>query len=69
MNLKVYDNPHNRGGGYSSEEIRRGDHWLNTDVTCPTCGKVQPVAATGGLGGPCVQCGNLTSHPAPQEDY
>ena len=43
--------------GFTAEEIKHGDHWLYADVTCPHCGKLQPVAATGYVGGPCVQCG------------
>ncbi len=46
--------------GFSADEIRRGIQWVYTDVTCPHCGKYQPVAATGYLGGPCVACGELT---------
>lgn len=46
--------------GYTADEIRRGWHWVHTDVTCEACGKVQPVAATHYVGGPCVQCGEPT---------
>lgn len=60
MNLKIYDDPFKRGQGYTSEEIAKGVHWLNTDVECPHCGKVQPVAVTGYLGGPCCRCGEPT---------
>lgn len=58
--LKTYPNS-SGDGSFSAEEIRKGYHWLHTDVECPHCGKNQPVAATGYLGGPCVQCGKLTS--------
>jgi len=43
--------------GFSADEIKRGLHWVYADVECPHCGKVQPVAATTYVGGPCVQCG------------
>jgi phage FluMu protein Com len=46
--------------GFTAEQLRHGDHWIYTDVECPHCGKVQPVAATQYVGGPCVQCGELT---------
>ena len=63
MNIKIYPNPSSssRDGSYSSDDIRRGVHWVNADVTCPHCGKLQPMAATHYLGGPCVRCGKLTS--------
>lgn len=59
---KTYPKHHLPDGenGYTADEIRRGVHWLYTDVTCGHCGKVQPVAATGGVGGPCVRCGKPT---------
>ncbi len=46
--------------GYSPAEIRSSQHWIYADVTCPHCEKVQPVAATCYVGGPCVACGQLT---------
>ena len=46
--------------GYTAEQIRKGHHWIDTDVTCPHCGKVQPMAATQYFGGTCVECGGLT---------
>lgn len=62
MNIKLY--PKHNGPeaerGFSAEEIRRGDHTLYMDVTCPHCGKVQAVAQTGSMGGPCICCGNRT---------
>lgn len=27
--------------GFTADEIRRGDHWLNADAACEACGKVQ----------------------------
>ena len=48
--------------GFTADEIKRGDHWLYADVTCQNCGKVQPVAATSYVGGPCVRCGELTTN-------
>ena len=66
MKLKTYPNISRVGdlsseGSYSANEIRLGIHWIHTDVTCPHCGKEQPVAVTGYIGGPCVRCGELTS--------
>ena len=46
--------------GFSEQEIRRGHIWVYADITCPHCGKVQPVAATSYLGGPCCKCGKRT---------
>lgn len=46
--------------GFSEEEVRKGHIWVYADITCPRCGKVQPVAATSYLGGPCCRCGNRT---------
>lgn len=47
--------------GFSAEEIKRGVHWLYADIECPHCRKLQTVANTGYLGGPCICCGKLTS--------
>lgn len=60
--LKFYRNPHSLDGegGYTGEEIQRGLHWINADVTCFHCGKEQPVAVTHHVGGPCVRCGKPT---------
>lgn len=46
--------------GLTKEQLQRGEHWIYMDVECPHCGKVQSVAATHYVGGPCVQCGELT---------
>lgn len=43
--------------GFTFEEMQRGEHTLYQDYTCPKCAKVQPVAALGHVGGPCVRCG------------
>ena len=53
--------PDEEENGFSAEDIRRGTHWLYTDVTCKNCGKVQPVAITHYIGGPCCRCGELTA--------
>lgn len=68
MELKTYPNATSLDGSYTAEEIRCGLHWVNTDVTCPICGKVQPVTATHYIGGPCVRCGALTSGDLPKKD-
>jgi len=59
MNIKIY--PKDNGEGFSADEIRAGHHWVYSDVTCPHCGKVQPMAATRYMGGPCCACGKLTN--------
>lgn len=46
--------------GFSKKDVDRGYMWVYADVECPHCGKVQSVAATSYVGGPCVQCGELT---------
>ena len=50
--------------GFSADDVRKGRMWLYADVECGHCGKVQPVAATQYVGGPCVQCHELTSAKA-----
>lgn len=60
VKLTHYPNPSSQDGSYSAQEVRSGFIWLHTDIECPWCHKVQPVAATGHLGGPCVRCGKLT---------
>ena len=47
--------------GFTADDVRNGRMWVYADVECPHCGKVQPVAATQYVGGPCVQCGQLTA--------
>lgn len=47
--------------GFSADEIKRGIHWIYADIECPHCGKLQAVANTSYLGGPCIRCGQLTS--------
>jgi hypothetical protein len=62
LQMKIYPNPHNPEGSYSAEDIRRGFHWVNTDVTCTVCGKVQPLAVAGSTdNGKCIKCGGRTS--------
>jgi ribosomal protein S27E len=46
--------------GFPADMVKRGEHWLYADVTCPACGKEQAVVATGYVGGPCVGCGART---------
>lgn len=47
--------------GFTAEEIRRGDQWLYTDVTCTECGKVQSLAMAGSIdNGKCIRCGGET---------
>jgi hypothetical protein len=58
--FKMYPKTHGQDRGFSADEVRRGIPWVYTDVTCPHCQKVQPVAATSYVGGPCVACGQLT---------
>lgn len=60
MNVKFYPPTDLDRDGFTADEIQRGEHWLHADVTCPSCGKEQPVAATHYVGGPCVRCGALT---------
>lgn len=52
-----FKHPYKHDGSYSPEELNRGDHWLNADVVCANCGKVQPVAVAGGPDGTCCACG------------
>lgn len=62
--VKIYPHPPSEflpEGGFSADEIRRGLHWLRTDVQCEICGKEQPMAMTGYNGGPCIKCGGKTS--------
>jgi DNA-directed RNA polymerase subunit RPC12/RpoP len=47
--------------GFSADEIKRSVHWLYADIECPHCGKLQAVANTSYLGGPCIRCGKPTS--------
>ena len=66
MKIKLYpkSGPNDEDNGFTAEEIRRGTPWLYADVTCPHCDKEQPVAATGGIGGPCCRCGKRTDGSA-----
>jgi len=50
-----------KDAGFSANEIKRGIHWLYADIECPHCGKLQAVANTNYLGGPCIRCGKPTS--------
>jgi len=59
MTFHMY--PKNNVEGFTADEVRRGIPWIYTDVECPRCGKLQPVAMTHYVGGPCVRCGGLTS--------
>lgn len=56
MNVKFYAPEE----GFSKRQVDSGQMWVFADVTCPSCGKVQPVAATHYVGGPCVACGDST---------
>lgn len=60
MNIKLYPKTHGEDDGFSADEILRGLPWVYADVKCPNCGKEQPVAGTGYIGGPCCACGGLT---------
>ena len=62
MNIKFYPKTNSNEGdrGYSEEEIKRNLHWIYADIECPHCKKLQPVAATHYLGGPCIKCGKPT---------
>jgi len=62
MSYRTY--PKDRETGFTADEIRRGVHWVYTDYECPHCGKVQPVAALGSVGGPCVCCGKREGEAA-----
>jgi hypothetical protein len=47
--------------GFTAEEIRKGDHWLNADVKCEKCGKEQSLAVAGSTdNGKCIRCGGRT---------
>jgi hypothetical protein len=48
-NLRIYNDPYDTRKTY-----------LYADIECRFCGKLQPVAITGYLGGPCCICGELT---------
>lgn len=67
MNVKFYPRRTTkwREDGFSADEIERGIHWLHADVTCPWCGKEQPVAVTQYVGGPCCRCGQRTDGSIP----
>lgn len=54
--IKFYPPPF----GYTKEEITKNLHWLDADVECQSCGKIQSVANTGYIGGPCIKCGKPT---------
>lgn len=62
MNIKLYPKTSTieDDRGFTAKEVKQGIPWIYADVTCPNCGKEQPVAATGYIGGPCVQCGKRT---------
>ena len=52
----------NPEGGFTADEIRRGVHWLHTDVQCVACGKVQTLANAGSTdNGQCISCGGRTA--------
>lgn len=63
--MRIYPKPTNLNspeGGFTAEEIKRGEHWLRTDVTCTECGKEQPLAMAGSTdNGKCIKCGGETS--------
>lgn len=61
MKIDIYGSHKWHNDGYSAEELKKGMHWATTDVTCPWCGKVQPIMGTSYVGGPCCRCGKLTS--------
>jgi len=63
MEIKTYPSfiSEKHDGSYTAEEVRRGYVGLHTDIACPWCGKLQPLAATQYVGGPCCCCGKLTS--------
>jgi hypothetical protein len=59
--MKIYPNPFG-DGSYTAEDIKRGLHWVNTDVKCTVCGKEQPLAVAGSIGnGKCCKCGGKTA--------
>lgn len=56
--MKIY--PPNEG--FTADEIRRGIHWLYTDVKCEECGHVMSLAMSGSTdNGKCIRCGGKTS--------
>ncbi len=63
--MKIYPNPPSEflpDGGFTAQEMKRGDHWLRTDVICTQCGKEQSLAIAGSTdNGKCVRCGGKTS--------
>lgn len=62
--FKLY--PRDLETGFTADEIMRGVHWLHTDASSQHCGKEQPVATTGFVGGPCVRCGKRTAGLEPE---
>ncbi len=67
MEIKFYPKTNGAERGYTPDEITKGHMWIYADVACPHCDKLQPVVATGYVGGPCVRCGQRTdgsSQPA-----
>lgn len=55
--------------GFKKEDVRRGHHWLYADFECPKCKKLQPVSATGSVGGPCVRCGYSPSRDVQEASH
>lgn len=64
-NYTTYPDPFKRNDSYTVDEINRGLHWVNTDYTCPHCGKVQSVAQMNGVGAPCIRCGKREHDKGP----
>ena len=60
MRIKLYPKHNAVSDGFSADEVLNGIPWLYADIECQHCGKIQPVAATHYLGGPCVRCGEPT---------
>jgi len=52
-------------GEMTKQAVKDGSVWLYADIQCPHCEKIQSVAQTGFLGGPCMRCEKPTG---PEED-
>lgn len=61
--MKIYPkhNGSENDAGFTAKEIKNGEHWLYTDVTCEVCGKIQSLAMAGSTdNGKCIKCRGRT---------
>jgi len=67
MSIHIGRNPNSPDGGYSGEEMKRGDIYLHVDITCPHCDKLQPLSMTTYPGASCCRCGRPTQALSTEE--